>query len=162
MKNNITNIDRVLSRLNKLQNLTSLATINSNWYDVLLLRAGIKKKVKFRLRSGGEYTLNSMQDLLDLWDKREIQLEFFKQKGIKVRISGNRVYFWFKGRELVILADKSQIGHTLTLIRELFVFEHEHYKFLDVKGKTVIDVGANIGDSPIYFRVEWGEASLCF
>ncbi|MEM3829960.1 MAG: FkbM family methyltransferase [Conexivisphaerales archaeon] len=33
------------------------------------------------------------------------------------------------------------------------VFIYEEYKFLDVYNKTVIDIGANIGDSPIYFAI---------
>ena len=33
------------------------------------------------------------------------------------------------------------------------VFIYEEYKFLEVAGKTVIDVGANIGDTAIYFAI---------
>ena len=33
------------------------------------------------------------------------------------------------------------------------VFFNEEYKFLNVKDKDVIDVGMNIGDSPIYFSL---------
>ena len=33
------------------------------------------------------------------------------------------------------------------------VFVYEEYKFLEVAGKTVIDVGANIGDTAIYFGI---------
>lgn len=33
------------------------------------------------------------------------------------------------------------------------VFINEDYKFLDVKDKDVIDIGASIGDSPIYFAL---------
>jgi len=31
------------------------------------------------------------------------------------------------------------------------VFEEEDYKFLNVKDKNVLDIGAFVGDSPIYF-----------
>lgn len=34
------------------------------------------------------------------------------------------------------------------------VFFDEAYRFLPVKGKTVIDIGANIGDSSIYFAIK--------
>jgi FkbM family methyltransferase len=37
------------------------------------------------------------------------------------------------------------------------VFLEAEYKFLPVKGKTVIDVGANIGDSCIYFSLKGAE-----
>ena len=28
---------------------------------------------------------------------------------------------------------------------------------LPVRGKTVIDIGANIGDTPIYFHITWSK-----
>jgi len=31
------------------------------------------------------------------------------------------------------------------------VFEEEYYKFLNVQNKSVLDIGAFVGDSPIYF-----------
>ena len=37
------------------------------------------------------------------------------------------------------------------------VFFREEYKQLDVKGKSVIDIGANIGDTPIYFALNGAE-----
>jgi FkbM family methyltransferase len=41
----------------------------------------------------------------------------------------------------------------------LEIFEKKAYDFLEVKGKIVIDIGANIGDSPIYFALK-GAASV--
>ena len=37
------------------------------------------------------------------------------------------------------------------------VFFTEDYKFLDPKGSVVIDIGANIGDSAIYFALNGAE-----
>ena len=40
------------------------------------------------------------------------------------------------------------------------VFLKEEYKMLPIKGNTVIDIGANIGDSPIYFAVNGGRMAI--
>lgn len=55
--------------------------------------------------------------------------------------------FPYKGRE--ILMKGADFGHGD--IRGVFL--NEDYKFLVSEGKTVIDVGANIGDSSVYFAV---------
>ncbi|MDE1860591.1 MAG: FkbM family methyltransferase [Candidatus Micrarchaeota archaeon] len=151
MGNNITGIDNVLSRFSKIENLRSLATVNKNWHETVMFRFGVKKEMDFALRSGKSYHLRNMGELLRLWDSPDVQFEFFRQMGINAWVKGDSVSFNFKGKRVRLYADKSQLGHALTLIRELFFYEYEHYKFLDIKGKTVVDIGANIGDSPIYF-----------
>ncbi len=45
----------------------------------------------------------------------------------------------------------SQSTNNIGMINEQFF--NEQYKWLDVKGRTVVDVGANIGDTAIYFAV---------
>ena len=49
-------------------------------------------------------------------------------------------------------------GHSLIIDSARFsdlyaTFFFEEYKYLDVKGKDVVDIGANVGDSPIYFAL---------
>ena len=48
--------------------------------------------------------------------------------------------------------DGKQAINTIDLIVETFI--EEQYKNLNVKDKNVIDVGANIGDSAIYFALK--------
>ena len=56
----------------------------------------------------------------------------------------------YKSRNIVLhgLRDYGDVGG---------VFVREEYSFLKVKGKTVIDVGANIGDSSLYFAINNAE-----
>lgn len=68
-------------------------------------------------------------------------------------------------RELIIPADSDENPErseiTICGCRDngdiISVFLKAEYKFLPVKGKTVIDVGANIGDSCIYFSLKGAE-----
>jgi FkbM family methyltransferase len=54
-------------------------------------------------------------------------------------------------------------GHTVYLKGDpdngakIDVFFREEYRQLDVKGKSVVDIGANVGDTPIYFALNGAE-----
>ena len=57
-------------------------------------------------------------------------------------------YFKYRGRKLVFL---NAFGFEAYPLNEIFI--NEVYKKLNVKGKNVIDIGASIGDSAIYFAL---------
>jgi predicted O-methyltransferase YrrM len=42
----------------------------------------------------------------------------------------------------------------------LEIFEEDMYEILDVKGKIVVDVGAYIGDSAIYFALKGAKRAI--
>ena len=59
--------------------------------------------------------------------------------------SDGTIKFEFKGRPLTLLTyGNGDIGG---------VYVSEDYKFLNVEDENVIDIGANIGDSPLYFAL---------
>jgi len=41
------------------------------------------------------------------------------------------------------------------------MFDFEEYKFLNVQNKSVLDVGAFVGDSSIYFILKGAKKSIC-
>ncbi|MGC9079972.1 MAG: FkbM family methyltransferase [Nanopusillaceae archaeon] len=63
----------------------------------------------------------------------------------------NEDKIFFNGMEVIIhgfiTEDNSNNGDIIG------IFFRQDYKFLNVKDKVVIDIGANIGDSPIYFAL---------
>jgi len=63
-----------------------------------------------------------------------------------IDIENNKISFTFKGYRLKFIEPWN--GDLVA------VFINEDYKFLDPKDEVVIDIGANIGDTPIYFCVE--------
>ncbi|HIH50326.1 MAG: FkbM family methyltransferase [Candidatus Micrarchaeaceae archaeon] len=97
-----------------------------NWHGVLLLLAGVRKSLRIRMRDGRRYDIS---------------------------VSSRYVSVDYSGRELKLLygTKKERIRAILTLIGE---FLDEAHADLDVKGRDVVDIGAYIGDTPIYFALK--------
>ncbi|MEM3265170.1 MAG: FkbM family methyltransferase [Thermoplasmata archaeon] len=53
-----------------------------------------------------------------------------------------------------------QFANTISLIKEQFFYEQ--YKWLDVKGKDAADIGANVGDTAIYFGLKGAKHVYAF
>jgi len=118
-----------------------------NWLSVLYHKYKAKNlsdksnyKIKVILRSNGKI--------------REVNPELawlctilLKNHNIKdIDIEDSIVSFSFKGYKLKFIEPLK--GDLIA------VFVNEEYNFLDPKDEVVIDIGANIGDTPVYFCVE--------
>ena len=141
-----------------------------NWYccliDYLIFRSPYIK-VEFRDNS----TVN-------LTRKSYISLIYYYYKGYKIKFSNNNVIFNINNNKYII--PLSEVERTNAFSESILaleygyiynngawekngikfkhfysaifqVFEEEDYKFLNVKDKNVLDIGAFVGDSPIYF-----------
>jgi FkbM family methyltransferase len=141
-----------------------------NWYycliDYLVFRSPYIK-VKFR----DNYTVNLNRRLY-------ISLIYYYYKGYKIEFSDHNVIFNINNNKYRI--PLSEVEHTKAFSESILalehgyiynngaweknnikfkhfygviyeVFEEEDYKFLNVKDKNVLDIGAFVGDSPIYF-----------
>lgn len=96
-----------------------------NWHEVMLLLAGHKSSITVRLRNGKSYHL---------------------------RVMDNYVVSYYKNRELRFVYNTSEerIHAILLTIGEFFDEPHSE---LDVKDRNVVDIGAYVGDTPIYFAL---------
>ncbi len=65
--------------------------------------------------------------------------------------NGQKYYHGVKKEDVVKLYGAINNGDIIS------VFLHEDYRKLPFIGKTVLDIGANIGDSPIYFAIKGAE-----
>jgi len=118
-----------------------------NWLSVLYHRYKARNlsdksnyKMKVVLRSNGKI-LELNLDLVYFYTL------FLKNSNIKdVDIEDNIISFSFKGYKLKFIEPLK--GDLIA------VFANEEYEFLSPKDEVVIDIGANIGDSTIYFCVE--------
>lgn len=153
---NITKIDYFLGKLNlfrrKVDDLVVVRNIVSNWYDVLLFRLGFTKGFVMKLRDGNKVRVISKEDYFNWWDSTEGQKSTIKAKKLndKININTNRVNFQFNNKNVILYYDsQKQLVNTLGMINEQFI--EQEYKWLNVKDKYVIDIGANIGDTAIYF-----------
>ncbi|MEM3744720.1 MAG: hypothetical protein QW759_02675 [Candidatus Micrarchaeaceae archaeon] len=167
---NISKTRYILAKLNlihmKINDLLVVRSIVSNWYDVLLFRLGLKKSFVMRLRDGNTVNVISKNDYFNWWNTAEgmkSQVEQITQKNpyYKIKIDADRVNFTFNNKQIALYYDsEKQLSNTLSMIREQFI--EEEYKWLDVKEKDVVDIGANIGDSAIYFAVKGAKHVYAF
>ncbi|MEM4097782.1 MAG: FkbM family methyltransferase [Candidatus Micrarchaeaceae archaeon] len=167
---NISKTRHILAKLNlihmKINGLLVVKGIVSNWYDVLLFRIGLKKSFVMKLRDGNTVNVMSKNDYFNLWNTAEAmksQIEQIKQKNpyYKIKIDAGRVNFTFNNKKIALYYDsEKQLSNTVGLIHEQFILEQ--YKWLNVKDKDVVDIGANIGDSAIYFAVKGAKHVYAF
>ena len=95
-----------------------------------------KNKVKIILQSGD---LNYMDTSLAV-DYAELSAN----KNVHISdLSKDSIKFTYNGKSVITMGDttRAMVG----------CFGHEDYSFLQVENEIVVDIGANIGDTPIYF-----------
>ena len=113
-----------------------------NWYDAVFMRGGIKKDCKLKLRSRSIDKTLSGRIIRMLGNNR---ISYKKTENNKITIA-------YKGKNLVFnYANSYQLSNTITGIKEEFL--EDQYGAVDVKNSTVLDIGASIGDSAIYFAL---------
>ena len=114
--------------------------ILDNWYDAMLIRGGMsmKGRLRFRERSIDRTISGSFVRSLVKFDYE--------------RASGRNIVLRYRNRPLMFHCTSDyQLTNTITGIKEQFV--EDQYKDVDVKGAVVLDIGASIGDSAIYFAL---------
>lgn len=77
----------------------------------------------------------------------------------KIQREGNNLVYSYKGKKINLACEieKKQIWYTFSDI-----FIKEIYGELDVKGKDVIDIGASVGDTALYFLLKGARHVYCF
>ena len=150
--NNLTLSDELLSRVSfigkwvvKGKNYSFVTyPLIKNWYTPIIHRAGLVKRQEFTLR-----------------DRKDSSFIFRLNMGVmgvlsnglsyrKRKFDRNHIYFNYKGRKLSFFYDtKDRLLDTIEQVKDQFITEE--YRKLDVKGREVVDIGASIGDTAIYF-----------
>ena len=130
-----------------------------NWYMVALFYLGIVHSFGLRPRDGKEGEVVQIRDFADykkFWEARSIA-----SIRKKVRVGKNLIGFRYGQKTLKFYYDdEAQLADTLLLIDEQFF--GNGYKKLDAKGSIVVDVGANIGDTAIYFALNGAKHVYAF
>ena len=169
-KSNITAFDNAAMQLKNMrsraEDLLVVRSIVENWQDVFLFRVGIKKAgFVMQLRNGKNIKINKPKDYFSFWESDEGQKELLKHSNldgiIKIAENDKMLKFKFENKIVKLVYDsQKQMNNTLGMIKEQFM--KQQYKWLDVKGKDVIDIGANIGDSAIYFALKGAKHVYAF
>ncbi len=151
--------------------------IYNNWFDVILqVRKGSKRIfVEFKNGSSGFCSLDCVRRLVDLvfFDPHYFNPKKFYFQNDAVYYESNKIItdpffsalisangwvkkdnYWYYPKYNVKFLE----GHEYVLFE---TFVEEQYN-VDVKGREVVDVGANIGDSSIYFAIKGAKKVLAF
>ena len=118
-----------------------------------------------QLRNGQKIGIKKSEDYFSFWESDEGQQELLKQWGFDsiIKLDKNRkiVRFKFKNKIVGLYYDlQKQLANTIDMITGQFI--KNEYGWLNVKGKTVIDIGANIGDTAIYFALNGAKHVYAF
>lgn len=165
-KNNIIKFDYILMLKSKFDDLLSVKKVVKNWPDVLLFRLGIKKAdFIMELRNGLKIKIKKYEDYFSFWETIEGQKILLKQNNLEERIKIDKykklIRFNFMYMLVSLIYDSNkQLSNTIGMVVEQFM--KEQYSWLDVKEKDVIDIGANIGDSAIYFALKGAKHVYAF
>ena len=124
----------------------------------LLWRLGLRRPFVARV-SGEEYHITNQVEGRTFSD---IVWRSFKPSPFREEVTGQRkgvFHFTFEGRDIAFPYDGDRYG-SLTVLHEFFV--KEPYAGLDVSGIDVVDVGASIGDTPVYFCLKGARRVIAF
>ncbi len=163
-KKNITNLDRSMF-LTKIHDLLIISKIVKNWQDVLLFRFGLKANIILHLKTGQQIKIKKPEDYYNFWESELGQVNLSQittlDRVIKIDRKNKLVKFKFKSKTLSFYYDsQKQMANNIGMIKEQFI--SPQYNWLDVKNRTVIDIGANIGDSAIYFALKGAKHVYAF
>ncbi len=170
-KKNITTLDYfIIIQFNKIdlkiKDLLAVRCAVKNWYDILLFRIGLKKPgFIMQLRNDKKIEIKKYEDYFNFWETIESQKILLKQNNLEERIKIDKykklIRFNFMHMTVSLIYDSNkQLSNTIGMVVGQFM--EEQYSWLDVKEKDVIDIGANIGDSAIYFALKGAKHVYAF
>ena len=150
-RHNMTMIDTLLSRIKPVGNVMLVASAVKNWYDIVFFKLGLKKEVDLSLRNGETKHVGSKDDYYRFMNTdMDWAISLSARLDDKITVGRNILRVKFNGRVVKLYYDsRPMLGSSVYLAQQQFL-NHE-YGELDVEGKVVIDIGASIADSPIYF-----------
>lgn len=165
-RKNITALDCIVAQIYRVQDLLTITKIIKNWYKVLLFRLGLTRNFVMTLRSGEKINISNFGDYSRFWCSRESQTWLLCANNLekKIRVENKRkiITVQFKSRALKFYyTSLKQLVNAIALLKEQFV-KDQYWWWLDARGKYVIDIGANIGDTAIYFTLKGAKHVYAF
>ncbi len=129
-----------------------------NWYSVILFKYGILKKATFITKNNTKAEIKTMSDYYDFFNS---SLIWWNQKlshyGNRISIQKNVVIFDDKIK--FIYHNKEDFSKTMHAVHDVFL--SNEYK-VGVNNKNIVDIGANIGDTALYFMSKGANSVVGF
>jgi hypothetical protein len=130
---------RIIDHIRKLSKFTY------NWYAFIPFML-FRKEVTFRLKNGKTKTVKSYPDYYNLIHhniSERIAGVTYEKDRVSTQYKGKRVYLYYE--------DTGTKNKAQLLLKQNFIGDNN--KSFEVKGKTIIDIGSAIGDTPILFAL---------
>jgi len=159
-KKNMSAFDKFYSKL-RIEDIKYIIKVTKNWHEIILFRLGLKKKIDIVLKNGAKFRVNNYDDYNDFWKFGQLILN----NNVKVDKSRHLIIVKFEINKVlkeVIFGFKTikNLRNMGEPIAENLIYDS--YKMLDVSNKDVVDVGANIGDTAIYFALKGAKHVYAF
>ena len=160
---NFNHIDYVLCQKHKFYAYIHAQRVITNLNEVLFFLAGLSKMVEIRLRDGQKVTVRDRMEFDKFLGSPNFREQFLKNAGVDISNTNNsqitlrfpdnlKLRFYYN--------TKKEQANILYTTYDLFVLNT--YALPSIKGKEVLDIGANIGDSAIYFATKGAKKVIAF
>ena len=149
----ITTPEKMYGKINRsiglLKDLIYMPKAIENWYAVALYKAGLKNSLEIKLRDGGRIKIKSRDEFTETLGACITRDKLNKFK-TRYQISKNRVVI----DEKVVLLYENELDLNNVLGSTLAFCEvHDRLNQLKCRNKVVIDIGAYIGDTAMWFAL---------
>ncbi|RLG62913.1 hypothetical protein DRO21_06825, partial [archaeon] len=126
--------------------LAKLIQYVENWYLLVFYRLRLLKHCKLKFRDGELFVLNS-STYSHFWKLfwYKVRLRELERK-LDFQLEADKCRFTFNGSKV-----RMHLGDKCSIYAIHSTFIKQVYHMLNVKNRIVIDIGAYIGDTPIYF-----------
>jgi len=122
-----------------------------NPQEIFLFILGFKKYANLNFKDGENITVKNIFEFITQIRKR-LALNVLTKNGIETQIKDKVVIIKTPKHKIKLFCDdEKQFVDNLDNFIEQFITGE--YKLLNIKNKTVLDIGANIGDSTLYFAL---------
>ena len=116
-----------------------------NWYDLLLVYANLASSKEIRFKSGGKFLAKKSNISEIITTIEYLDLPSAVREKFFARMEGKAVSFKMGSKRLKVGVESAR-----SIISEAYLNTHGG---IDVRGRVVLDIGAYIGDSPIYYAL---------
>lgn len=145
----------------KIREVRRIMSMFTNWYEIIPVVFHLRKRANLSLRSGATIPIYSLYDLQRMVsESAEYRIALMPQ--LKIHMTQYDILFNYMGKHIRLYhgGDHRRMMHALGAISEIFV--DDVYGKLWLRGQTIVDIGANIGDSVIYFAAKGAKNIIAF
>lgn len=124
-----------------------------NWWSAFLFKYGFVQKTRFKTLDR-EYQIGTEEDYNNFWKESSLYLannyKIKHESGkLTVYLSSDYPEYYNKGTIMLTYGDEDMRSDAIRQVRDIFY--NKEYSFMSPQGKVVVDIGANIGDTALFF-----------